>query len=257
MYVFGNWKMHLTLQEATTLASQIRQKVELELAQEDQRRMALFVPFPFLVKVAEVLEGSPIGLGAQNMHQKDEGAFTGEVSAKMLTSVGCTHVLLGHSERRQYFRESDEMIAQKLAVALAFQLTPVVCVGETLEERQSGRAEEVVGRQIREILQGFSAQLLAPLVLAYEPVWAIGTGKAATPEDVAQMHSHIRREVGKLLDLAFASRLPILYGGSVKAKSAPQLAQLQEVNGFLVGGASLRAEEFCEIAKVASQVSKC
>ena len=191
--------------------------------------------------------GSGVAVGAQNMHFADEGAFTGETSPLMLKALGATHVILGHSERRQYFAETDEIINKKLKTALQHQLIPIVCVGEVLAEREAGKTEEVLLRQTRGVLAGITASEAVPIVIAYEPVWAIGTGKTATPQLAAEAHSVIRKEVANLLGAETAANLRILYGGSVKPDNATALMNEEEIDGALVGGASLDPQSFAKI----------
>jgi len=191
--------------------------------------------------------GSGVAIGAQNMHFADEGAYTGETSPVMLKAIGTTHVILGHSERRQYFAETDELVNKKLKAALKHQLVPIVCVGEVLAEREGGRTSEVLLRQTRGALAGIGAGEAAPVVIAYEPVWAIGTGKTATPQIAAEAHAVIRGEVAKLLGGKTADALRILYGGSVKPDNATALMAEAEIDGALVGGASLDPQSFAKI----------
>jgi triosephosphate isomerase len=213
----------------------------------------IFPPFPFLAPVAERLDGSQIGLGAQDLHFEAKGAFTGAVSAAMLASVGCRWVLIGHSERRHVFGDSDEVVAKKLRAALAAGLRPVLCIGEQLQERQAGQTFAVNARQLRTALQGLDAGQLEHLVIAYEPVWAIGTGLVATPEQAQEVHADIRQQLAGLLGRDFAARTRIQYGGSVKASTAAGLMAQPDVDGLLVGGASLQAEEFAAIVRARPQ----
>ena len=242
--VLGNWKMHLTWEEAGRLAREVREKLE---CLEELPQVGVCPSFPLIAKVKEELEGSPIRWGGQNLYPRDEGAYTGEVSGKMLRSLGCEYVILGHSERRRYFGETNEFIREKIASALSFHLVPILCVGETLEERQRKQAFTVVETQLRECLEGFSEGILSSLVIAYEPVWAIGTGVAAKPEDAEQMHLWIREVLAKLYSSDFAQSRILLYGGSVSPQNAYSLASQPNVDGALVGGASLKAESFTEI----------
>ncbi|MBI5609465.1 MAG: triose-phosphate isomerase [Deltaproteobacteria bacterium] len=243
--VGGNWKMNLTLGEAEALASEVRHR----LGSYPGAQTVIFPPFPYLQAAASRLGDSPIGLGAQDLWYEGKGAFTGAVSATMLTSVGCKWVLIGHSERRHAFGESDEVIAKKLRAALHAGLKPVLCVGETLQERQAGQTFAVCGRQLRTALSGLPRAELEHLVVAYEPVWAIGTGLVATPEQAQEVHADIRERVGDLLGMDFAGKLRIQYGGSVKSSTAAGLMSQPDVDGLLVGGASLQAEEFAAIVR--------
>jgi len=211
--------------------------------------IAICPPFVCLPAVVEALAGQSIGVGAQNLHWEKEGAYTGEVSAAMLVAVGCTHVIIGHSERRQYFGETDETVNRKLKAALAAGLTPIVCVGEVLQERESGQTEEVLCRQCQRGLSGISGEEAGKLVIAYEPVWAIGTGKTATPQLAAEAHRVLRAEAAKFLGKPVAENLRILYGGSVKPENAKALMSESEIDGALVGGASLDPKSFAAIVK--------
>jgi triosephosphate isomerase len=213
-------------------------------------------PFPVLSAVHEVLESSGIGLGAQNMHSEESGAFTGEVSPGMLTAIGCTHVILGHSERRQFFHESDAFINAKVHKALAHGLLPIVCVGETLEQREGGITESVIDGQVRGVLAGVSAEDMRRVILAYEPVWAIGTGRTATPEQAQEVHVFIRTLLAELFDRSVAGNVVIQYGGSVKADNAEELFSQPDVDGGLIGGASLKTDQFLAIIRAAEAVSR-
>jgi len=241
----GNWKLNLTIEEAAGLAGALREAVgELE-----DREVMVAPVFTALSAVARVLEGSSIGLGGQNLYWEEKGAFTGEVSGPLLRDAGCSHVIIGHSERRQYFAETDESVNRRTRAALAAGLVPVVCVGETLEERESGRAQEVVERQVRGGLEGFSADEVSAIVLAYEPVWAIGTGKTATPDEADGVHAFIRGLISSAFGDIVSDRLRILYGGSVKPDNVDDLMARPHIDGALVGGASLKAESFARIAR--------
>jgi len=237
--------MHKAIREAETLAREIRLKLE----GWGKAEVVIFPPFTALKTVSGVLSGSSIGLGAQNMFWEKEGAFTGEISPLMLKDVGCSWVILGHSERRKYFGETDELVNRKLKAALHFKLSPVVCVGETLEERKKGREEEVVEGQIRESLRGISPQEAEKIVIAYEPVWAIGTGVVATPEEAQRMHQFIRKLLGEIFSPSVGEKIRIQYGGSVKPENIRGLMAQEDVDGALVGGASLEANSFVEIVK--------
>jgi triosephosphate isomerase len=204
-------------------------------------------PFTSLESASTLLKGSSINLGAQNMHYEDSGAFTGEISAKMLKSVGCQYVILGHSERRTLFGESDEMINKKIKKAVSAGLKPIFCVGETLEERESGSTEKVVETQIRNGLSGLNETELSELIIAYEPVWAIGTGKTATPQQAQDVHQFIRNLISELFSNNFAEKLVVQYGGSVKPDNAAELFSQPDIDGGLIGGASLKADAFLAI----------
>ena len=239
--IAGNWKMFKTVAEALSLVEALR----ADLRHDVDTLVA--PPFTALTAVAQALGDSRIGLAAQNMHWEPEGAFTGEVSPVMLRAAGCSHVILGHSERRQLFGETDDGVARKTRSALAHGLTPVVCVGETLGERESSRTMEVVERQVERALREVTPDQAATLVLAYEPVWAIGTGRTATPDQAQEVHAFIRRSVSASHGEAVAAALRILYGGSVKPDNIGALMAEPDLDGALVGGASLDAQAFLKI----------
>jgi triosephosphate isomerase (TIM) len=247
--IAGNWKMHKTHLEAL----QLTQKLAWALSKEDTDAVEVVVcpPFTALRTVGTLIDGDklPIGLGAQNCHPEPQGAYTGEVSAPMLAKLGCAYVIVGHSERRQQFGETDELVNRKARAALGNGMQPIVCVGETLEEREAGRTAEVVQGQVRGSLAGQPGEQVAGLVVAYEPVWAIGTGRAATAEDAQETIALVRGTVAELAGRSAADGLRILYGGSVKASNAEELAAKPEIDGALVGGASLDADEFATIVK--------
>jgi triosephosphate isomerase len=245
-FVAGNWKMFTTTATARQLAAAVAQGVT-----DDRVTVAVCPPFPYLLPVANVLKGSLVGLGAQNIYPEKEGAFTGEVSPTMLTDVGCRYVIVGHSERRHKLGETDTFINRKVHAALAGGLTVILCVGETLEEREAGRTETVLNTQLGGGLAGVSPEKLAQLVIAYEPVWAIGTGRTATPDQAQQAHAFIRQRVAKMCGEEVARALPIQYGGSVKAENVPSLLRQPDVDGALVGGASLQADLFLAIVRAA------
>lgn len=210
------------------------------------------VPYPYLAQAQSMLQGSNVAWGAQNLSQHEKGAFTGAVAPGMLVDFGCRYVIIGHSERRALFHESDDIAAAKFDAAIRFGLTPIFCVGETLQERESGVTEQVVGRQLEVVLNHVGAQALAKAVIAYEPVWAIGTGKTATPEQAQAVHAFIRQRIAQL-DAAVAQELRILYGGSMKPGNAAELMSMPDIDGGLIGGASLVAEEFVAICRAAQQ----
>ncbi len=212
----------------------------------DRAVVVICPPYTSLYVARNLVKGSHIRLGAQDMSEHQKGAFTGEISAQMLLTLGVTYVILGHSERRQYHVESDDLIHRKAVAALAASLTPIICIGETLAERESGNTEQVVGKQIDGVLAGFGEADLTRLVLAYEPVWAIGTGRTATPDMAQQVHRFIRERVSRISPTA-AEKLPILYGGSVKGDNAKGLLAELDIDGALVGGACLQADEFIKI----------
>ena len=241
----ANWKMYKTPQQAQDFLRAFLPMVENHARDE----IAICPPFVCLPAVVEALAGQSIGVGGQNLHWEKEGAYTGEVSAAMLVAVGCTHVIIGHSERRQYFGETDDTVNRKLKAALAAGLTPIVCVGEVLQERESGKTEDVLCRQCLRGLSSISGEEARRLVIAYEPVWAIGTGKTATPQIAAEAHAVIRAEAAKFLGKSAAENMRILYGGSVKPENAKALMSEPEIDGALVGGASLDPKSFAAIVK--------
>jgi len=243
VFVAGNWKMNKDLAGALELVNALKAKVGDNPAMD----LGVFPPSVYLPAVVDALKGSPIVVGAQNMHELPAGARTGEISAPMILDVGATHVIIGHSERRQYFAETDAGVNAKLKAAIEAGLKPIVCIGETLEERQAGRMQDVVGTQVAGALAGLDAAQLADLVLAYEPVWAIGTGVSATPEQAQDAHAFIRGRLADLLGTELADATRIQYGGSVKPKNAAELLGKPDIDGALVGGASLEAEPFLGI----------
>jgi triosephosphate isomerase len=246
-FVAGNWKMNTTLAEAKSLASAIAKGV----GTDDRVTVAVCPPFPWLVPVAEVLKGSAVALGAQDVYSEKKGAFTGEVSPAMLIETGCKYVLVGHSERRHVLGESDAIVNHKVHTALEEGLHVILCVGETLAERERNLKERVFQRQVLAACAGLTDEQFSRLVFAYEPVWAIGTGKVATPEQAQEAHANIRSRMQMFYGEKIASALPILYGGSVTAENAAGLVNLPDVDGVLVGGASLKADSFLAIVKAA------
>jgi triosephosphate isomerase len=245
--VAGNWKMNKTLEEARTLTSEVMGMVADEV--KGNTIAVLCVPFPYLVTVKSQLGNSPVKIGAQNCSEHDAGAYTGEVSALMLKSVGIPYVILGHSERRQYFGEDGMLLAKKVDQALAAQLTPIFCCGEPLEIREAGTHEKLVKQQVEETLFHLNADALKNMVIAYEPVWAIGTGKTASAQQAQEMHAVIRKHLASKYGDTVASGISILYGGSVKSDNARELFSCPDVDGGLVGGASLKSREFVDIVK--------
>ncbi|MFA5852905.1 MAG: triose-phosphate isomerase [Spirochaetales bacterium] len=242
-FIAGNWKMHKTIKESVALASELKSKLA-----GCKEKVMIAPAFTALSEVAKVLEGSNILLGAQNMGPEEQGAHTGEVSVLMLKDVGVKVVILGHSERRHNYFESDALINKKVLLALSHGLEVVLCVGETLEERESGKLETVLATQLREGLAGVSAESLEKVTIAYEPVWAIGTGKTATPEDADAVHAYCRKVLAALYGDEKAKKTLIQYGGSVKADNAAALMSKPNIDGALVGGASLKADSFVPIA---------
>ncbi len=240
--VAGNWKMHGSLAANQRLLEAVKGGAPGDAGVE----IAVCVPFPYLQQAASVLAGSAIAWGGQTLSEHDSGAFTGEVSGAMLRDLGCRYVIVGHSERRALFGERDAQVAAKFAAAQRVGLIPILCVGETLGEREQGATEEVVGRQLRAVIDVAGVGALGDAVIAYEPVWAIGTGRTATPEQAQAVHAFIRGLVGAA-DRAVATRLALLYGGSVKPGNARELFAMPDVDGGLIGGASLIAEDFLAI----------
>lgn len=240
--VAGNWKMHNTIAESVALAQAIKEGT----AGLKNGEVILAPPFTALQSVGEVSRGSIVSLAAQNMYYEDKGAFTGEISPLMLKDAGCTHVLVGHSERRKHFNESDEQVNLKVKKALATGLKPIVCVGETDGERNSGVTEAVVNRQVRKALAGIEVNKINSLVIAYEPVWAIGTGKVATSGQAGDVHDFIRRLLVEMYGCV-AADVRILYGGSVTKDNIAELIAIEDIDGALVGGASLKPEGFLGI----------
>ena len=245
--VAGNWKMNKTLEEAKTLTSEVMGMVADEV--KGNTITVLCVPFPYLATLKNQLGNSTVKIGAQNCSEHDSGAYTGEVSALMLKSMTIPYVILGHSERRQYFGENGKLLATKVDKALASQLTPIFCCGEPLEIREAGTHEKLVKQQLEEALFHLSAEALKNVVIAYEPVWAIGTGKTATAQQAQEMHAVIRKQLASKYGEAVAAEISILYGGSVNAKNAQELFSCPDVDGGLVGGASLKSREFVDIVK--------
>jgi triosephosphate isomerase len=244
--VAGNWKMHGSLPENATLLNAVREGA----ATLGSVQVAVCVPFPYLFQTQQALAGSRAAWGAQNLSQHPPGAHTGEVSAAMLREFGCTYVIVGHSERRALYAEDDAVVAAKFGAAAQAGLTPILCIGETLAQREAGLTEGVVWKQLTAVVERFGIACLDRAVVAYEPVWAIGTGRTASPEQARAVHGFLRRQIaGK--DPAVAQRLRILYGGSVKASNAAELFAMADVDGGLIGGASLLAEEFMAICRAA------
>ena len=246
--VAGNWKMFKTRAEAEATAREVKSLLAGQ-PPPSPVEVVLCPPFTAISAVCDVLQGTQIRVGAQNVHWEEEGAYTGEVSTGMLLGCGCDYVILGHSERRQYFSESDGSIQRKLARVLTTEITPILCVGESLEERESGRAQNVILGQMEGALRGLDDALLTRIVVAYEPVWAIGTGKTATPEIADQVHGMIRSWLAQQIGADGAEGVRILYGGSVKPDNAGVLLGQEHIDGALVGGASLDATSFAQIVK--------
>jgi triosephosphate isomerase len=246
--IAGNWKMNKNVAEAKALVEAIKR----DLAQETKVDVVLCPPFTAIDGVSQAVSGSQIAVGAQNMHWEASGAFTGEVSAAMLRELHCRYVILGHSERRQFFGETDAGVNKKTLAALNAGLKPIVCVGETLAERDGGKIESVITTQVNGSLAGMTAAQIKGVVIAYEPVWAIGTGRTATPEQAQEVHALIRGLLVKLSDKATAESVRIQYGGSMKPDNAAELLAKPDIDGGLIGGAALNAASFIEIVKAAA-----
>lgn len=243
--IAGNWKLNKTISEAVTLTTDLAKLVD----NISDVEIVVAPVFTALSNVANVINDSNIQLAAQDLYWEDSGAFTGEVSAPMLMDVGCDYVIIGHSERRQYFGETNETVNQKVKAALSHGLKPIICVGELLEEREEGKTESVIEDHVKGGIVDLNESELESCVIAYEPVWAIGTGKTATPDQAQEVHSYIRNILKDSYSEALALQIRIQYGGSVKPENAAELMSQQDVDGALVGGASLDAESFAEIVK--------
>lgn len=240
--IAGNWKMNMLPNEAMACIEELA-----PLVKDTENEVILCVPYTDLFYSLLTAQGTNIKIGAQNMHFEEKGAYTGEISGQMLKSIGVEYVIIGHSERRQYFAETDETVNKKIKAALANELKPIVCVGETLEQRESGKAEEVFTTQTRLAFEGLSLEDAKKVIIAYEPIWAIGTGKTATSEDANNSVKAIRNEIRNLYGDEVADEIIIQYGGSVKSSNAKELFTTSDIDGGLVGGASLKAEEFSKI----------
>ena len=248
--IAANWKMNMTAAEAASFMEDL----ELELKNFDGAEVVIVPPFTVLPRLSEIISEIPgVTLGAQNMWHETSGAFTGEISAGMLREFFTRYVVLGHSERRTIFGETDELVNKKVKAALAASLRPILCVGETLEERDAGRVHEVLSRQLKGSLAGLDADQMLDTVIAYEPVWAIGTGRTATPEQAQEAHAFVRKTIGEIFDPATAAKVRIQYGGSVKPDNAKELLHQPDIDGALVGGASLDARGFAKIVKAAAR----
>ena len=246
--IAGNWKMHKDLSESQNLISKLINELRKEEVNCD---IIICPPFTSLSEAAGLVKNTKVKLGAQNMHYEDKGAFTGEVSAAMLKSVGCEYVILGHSERRAIFSESDEMINKKIKKALGSGLRPIFCIGETLQQRESGTMNDVIKRQVTDGLQHVSTGEMEKIIIAYEPVWAIGTGVTATPQQAQEVHVYVRQLINNIFGDDTAEKLIIQYGGSVKPDNAAELLSQSDIDGALVGGACLEADSFLKIIKSA------
>jgi len=246
--IAGNWKMYKTLGEAKNFATEVKNR----LPETDKIDAVICPPSLYLSELVGVTEGTPLKIGAQTMHDVDEGAFTGEVSPKMLADLNVEYVILGHSERRQYFNETDEAVNRKVVAAFSKGLTPIVCVGESLDEREAGKTVETVALQVKKAFESVDAEQAKVAIIAYEPIWAIGTGKTATAQDANEVCAEIRAEIGKLYDDETASAIRIQYGGSVKPGNIGELLSMEHIDGALVGGASLEPDSYLEMIGVAA-----
>ena len=240
--IAGNWKMNMLPNEAIEYIQALESMVK-----DSKAEVILCVPYTDLFYCLMNAQGTNIKIGAQNMHFEEKGAFTGEISGKMLKSIGVEYVIIGHSERRQYFAETDETVNKKVNAAFEYELKPIVCVGETLEERESGKTEEIITNQTRLALNGLSSEQVKNTIIAYEPIWAIGTGKTATSEDANNSIKSIRNEIRKIFGEDVSENVLIQYGGSVKSSNAKELFSMSDIDGGLVGGASLKPDEFSKI----------
>ena len=244
--VAGNWKMNTTVPEGIALAKAV---VEKSAEVPADVKLIIATPFTHLFPIAEVVKGTVVSLSAENCADKEKGAYTGEVSAAMLASVGCEYTILGHSERRQYYGETDAKLVEKTKLALANGLKVILCVGENLDEREAGKHFDVCETQIKNVLYNFSAEDMKDIVIAYEPVWAIGTGKTATSEQAEEIHAFIRKVVADKFGAEVAEDTTILYGGSCKPSNARELFAMKDIDGGLIGGAALKADDFIQIAQ--------
>ena len=242
--IAGNWKMNMLPNEAINFIQELT-----PLVKDTKNDVVLCVPYIDLFYSLLHVQGTNIKIGAQNMHWEEKGAYTGEVSASMLKSIGVEYVIIGHSERRQYFNETDETVNKKIKSALSHGLKPIVCVGETLEQREAGETEKIVTNQIAKAFEGISSENLENIIVAYEPIWAIGTGKTATKEDANNTIMQIRKKLAEIYGQNESEGVIIQYGGSVKSSNAKELFEMSDIDGGLVGGASLKAEEFSKIVK--------
>ena len=247
-FIAGNWKMNKTAAEAVVLINEINAKA----GSQTKVDVAVCPTFTALDAASKALKGSTVKLGAQNMYTKESGAYTGEIAANMLKEFDCAYVILGHSERREYFKETDEFINEKVKAVLANGMKPILCVGEKLEEREAGKTIEVVSNQVIKGMADVAKENATNVVIAYEPVWAIGTGKTATPEMAQEVHAQIRKDLTDLYGADVAEEMQILYGGSMKPENAPALLAQKDIDGGLIGGAALKADSFCALIDAAT-----
>ena len=242
--IAGNWKMNMLPNEAIKFIEELT-----PLVKDTENEVVLCVPYTDLFYALLTAQGTNIKIGAQNMHFEEKGAYTGEISAQMLKSINVEYVIIGHSERRQYFNETDETVNKKIKAAFANELKPIVCVGETLEEREAGKTTEIITKQTELALEGLTNEQVENTIIAYEPIWAIGTGKTATSEDANNSIKEIRNKIAEIYGQNTASGVIIQYGGSVKSSNAKELFSMSDIDGGLVGGASLKTEEFSKIVE--------
>jgi triosephosphate isomerase len=243
--IVGNWKMNKTVTESIAL---VRDLLEL-INDYDEAEVVICPPFTSLWVVRELVQDTNIGLGAQNIYFQNDGAFTGEISAKMLQNIGCDYVILGHSERREYFQESSQIVAKKVSQAIRFGIKPIICVGERLSERESEKTKEVIKEELEPIFTAINVQFASNIIIAYEPIWAIGTGKSATSHDANETIKYIRTLLEREYNTAVSQQIKILYGGSVNGENIKSLMTESDIDGALVGGASLKAESFTKLIK--------
>jgi triosephosphate isomerase len=248
--IAGNWKMYKTNTEAAQLAEALKSKT----TSIEKTQMIICPPATALTTVASIVKDSKIAVGAQNMYWESQGAFTGELSPEMIKSTGATYVIIGHSERRQFFSETDETVNKKTLFALQSNLYPIVCIGESLEQREEGITKDVINDQLDGALKGITADQMTRIIIAYEPIWAIGTGKTATPDQAQEVHAFIRSKLETVFDASTSNSVIIQYGGSVKPANASELLGQADIDGALVGGACLEAESFSEIIKAAESL---
>ena len=241
--IAGNWKMYKSLEEAKSFAEEVQGKAVVS----ERLEAVICPPALYLSELVQITKGSAVSIGAQTMHDVKEGAFTGEISPSMLSEIGVGYVVLGHSERRQYFNETDESVNKKVHAAFDYKLTPIVCVGESLEDRESGKTVDLVAGQVKKAFEGINADLAAQAVIAYEPIWAIGTGKTATAQDANEVCGAIRTTIGELYNETVADQIRIQYGGSVKPDNIKELLTMEHIDGALVGGASLEPASFLKL----------
>ncbi|OGI10055.1 MAG: triose-phosphate isomerase [Candidatus Margulisbacteria bacterium GWF2_35_9] len=241
--IAGNWKMNKDVNEAIQFADGLKRN----FSNKNKSTVLICAPYTHIFAINHILKDTDILIGAQNMYQEEKGAFTGEISAEMIKSVGCKYVLIGHSERREYFKESNELLNKKIKLALHYELTPIYCVGEKLEHRENNQTFNIIESQIKEGLKGFSTEELKKIVIAYEPVWAIGTGKTASPEQANEVHSFIRSLLMSLSNSDISESISILYGGSVTPDNVTELMKKHDIDGALIGGASLKVDSFLKL----------